>query len=129
MLDKVNDEVRKGNDELTNWIKKHEDKIKICNYKNQTVIANYQAVLQHVQSCGFYKKSALDAWVPQNIADPWLIAAAKTYGYILVTLEVRSGGLSNKTKSKAAKIPDVADALGVKTISLFEMMRKIGIAL
>lgn len=129
LLDKVRDELLKGEDDLTDWIKKNEEIISVCDYKTESVIANYQSVLQYIQTSGLYKESALAAWAPANIADPWMIAAAKAYGYTIVTLEVPSGGLSTKTPNKNAKIPDVAKALGVKTSSLFEMMRMLEIAL
>lgn len=129
LLDKVKDEVLKGDDDLTKWIKDNEEIIDVCDYKTASVISNYQAVLQYIQTCGLYRESALAAWVPTNIADPWLIAAAKANNYTIVTLEAPSGGLSTKTPNRSAKIPDVARALDVKTISLFEMMRSIGIVL
>lgn len=129
LLDKVKDEVLKGDDDLSKWVKANEGIIDICEYKTESVIANYQSVLQYIHTCGLYKEIALAAWAPANIADPWLIAAAKSNNYTIVTLEAPSGGLSKKTPNKSAKIPDVARALGVKTISLFEMMRKIGIVL
>lgn len=129
LLDKVKDEVMKGDDDLTKWITANEEIIDVCDYKTASVIANYQSVLQYIQTCGLYKESALAAWAPANIADPWLIAAAKSNNYTIVTLEAPSGGLSTKTQNKSEKIPDVARALDVKTISLFEMMRRLGIAL
>ena len=129
LLDMVKDELLKGEDDLTNWIKANEDIIGVCNYKTESVISNYQSVFQHIQSSGLYKESALAAWAPANVADPWLIAAAKANSYTIVTLEAPSGGLSTKTPNKEAKIPDVAMALGVKTSSLFEMMRTLGIIL
>lgn len=129
LLDKVKDEVLKGNDDLTKWIKNNNEIINVCNYKTQSVISNYQRVLQYIQTCGLYKENAIAAWAPANIADAWLIAAAMSNNYTIVTLEAPSGGLNKKTPNKVAKIPDVAKALGVKTISLFEMMREIGIIL
>ena len=129
LLDKVKDELLKGEDDLTYWIKSNEEIISVCDYKTESVIANYQSVLQYLQTSGLYKESALAAWGPANIADPWLIAAAKANGYTVVTLEAPSGGLSPKAPNRIAKIPDVAKALGVKTSSLFEMMRTLGIVL
>ena len=108
LLDKVKDEVLKGDDDLTKWIKDNEEIIDVCDYKTASVISNYQAVLQYIQTCGLYRESALAAWVPANIADPWLIAAAKANNYTIVTLEAPSVGLSTKTPNRSAKIPDVA---------------------
>ena len=63
----------------------------------------------------------------EEVADPWLIAAARANDYTIVTEEQGSKGISPKQKNKDPKIPDVAKALGVDTIPLFEMMRKLKI--
>ena len=52
LLDKVRDELLKGEDDLTNWIKKNEEIISVCDYKTESVIANYQSVLQYIQTSG-----------------------------------------------------------------------------
>lgn len=57
-------------------------------------------LLQFIASSGFYKESALETWAISNIADPWLIASASANGYILVTEEVASSGLSKKNQQK-----------------------------
>ena len=88
-----------------------------------------QEIIQYIASCGLYKESALNTWAQGNIADPWLIASAKVNGYTLVTEEKPSSGLSKKTPNKGAKIPDVARYFGVKTIDVFDMMRKLKITI
>lgn len=129
LLDKVKDEVLNGDDELTKWIKDNENIIDVCHHKTKSIIDNYQSVLKYIHTCGFYKESALMEWAPTNIADPWLIAAVKSNNYTIVTLESPSGGLSKKTPNRSAKIPDVAKAFDVKYITLFDMMRQLGISL
>ena len=52
LLDRVKDELLKGEDDLTNWIKENEEIINVCNYKTESVIANYQSVLQYIQTRG-----------------------------------------------------------------------------
>ena len=126
VLDIVKDEIEKGQDELAEWLSEVDNLVVVPKVTEQTV-AEYQEVMQFVASSGYYKESALATWAPANIADPWLIAAAKSNGYTLVTEEVKSGGLSKKTPNKSAKIPDVAEYLGVKTTNVFYMMRKLGI--
>lgn len=126
LLDMVKSEIEKGEDDLTEWLKKAEGFV-FCEHVTPEIIDKYQKVLQYVQSCGLYKAQALRDWAPGNIADPWLIAAAAVNDYTLITSEVPSGGLSIKTPNKQAKIPDVAKAFGVKTDSLFNMMRELGI--
>lgn len=128
LLDMVKAEIDKGEDELTKWLDNTTDFV-ICNHVSPDIIQKYQEVLQYVQTCGLYKETALQTWAPGNVADPWLIAAASVRGYTIITSEVPSSGLSNKTPNKSAKIPDVAKAFGVKTENLFYMMRQLGISI
>lgn len=126
LLDMVMEEIDKGKDDLADWVAK-QTKFEICNHVTPEIVGKYQEVLQYVQNCGLYKEQALQTWAPENIADPWIIAAALANDYTIITTEVPSGGLSKKNKNKSAKIPDVARAFGVKTNNLFYMMRQLGI--
>lgn len=125
-MDMVKDEIDKGKDELSIWLEGAMN-LRICQHVTPETVAKYQEVLQYVATCGMYKDSAFQAWAPGYIADPWLIAVASAHGYTIVTEEVKSGGLSKKTPNKGAKIPDVAEAFGVKSTNLYNMMRKLGI--
>lgn len=128
VLDKVWKEVEKGGieDTLSNWLNNNKDSIKVVKYKNPEIIENYAMVLRYLQSSGFYTEKAIDEWSREDVADPWLIATAKTYNFTIVTNEVKSGGISEKQRNKRARIPDVAKALAVESINLYEMMRRIG---
>lgn len=126
LLDMVKAEIDKGGDALADWVGKQTG-FEICNHVTAEIISKYQEVLQYVHNCGLYKEQALQAWAPENIADPWLIAAAAVNDYTIITAEVPSGGLSPKTPNKNAKIPDVAKAFGVKTNNLYYMMSRLGI--
>lgn len=126
LLDMVKAEIDKGKDDLADWLDKQSGFV-IYNHITQEIIHKYQEVLQYVQNCGLYKVQALHAWAHEDVADPWLIAAAAVNRYTIITVEVPSGGLSHKNKNKVAKIPDVAKAFGVKTYNLFYMMRRLGI--
>lgn len=126
LLDMVKDEINKGQDDLAEWVSKQTD-FQICSHVTPEIIGKYQEVMQYVQNCGLYKIQALQTWAPAYIADPWLIAAAAVHNYTIITVEVSSGGLSPKNPNKNAKIPDVAKAFGVKTGSIFYMMRQFGI--
>ena len=126
LLDMVKAEINKGQDALADWINQQTGFV-ICRHVEPAFVGKYQEVLQYVQSCGFYKDNALRTWSSVDVADPWLIAAAAVNGYTIITAEVSSGGLSIKTPNKNAKIPDVANAFGVKTGNLFYMMRQMGI--
>lgn len=125
VLDKVWDELKKGGEEdnLSKWIEQNKSLITICSHKTEEIIGNYATVLQYIQTSELYKESAIAEWASNSIADPWIIAAAKANKYTIVTEEKKSNGISKKQKNKEAKIPDVANALGVETVSLFDMMR------
>lgn len=126
LLDMVKAEIEKGEDELADWINSESDFV-ICSHISPEIISKYQEILQYIQTCGLYKEQALRTWAENTVADPWLIAAAAVNNYTLITMEVSSGGLSVKTPNKAAKIPDVARAFGVKTRNLYYMMRQLNI--
>ena len=129
ILDKVWSELEKGGseDDLSSWLNSNKSLVTICTYKTEAVIKNYADVLQYIQTSNLYFESAIAAWATEEIADPWLIAVARASGYIIVTVEKGSNGISPKQKNKDPKIPDVAKALGVDTITLFEMMRRLKI--
>lgn len=126
LLDIVKEEIDKGNDDLKDWVDK-QNGFEICKHVTKEIIDKYQEVLQYIQNCGLYMERALHAWANEDVADPWLIAAASVNGYTIITLESPSGGLSPKNKNREARIPDVAKAFGVKTNNLFYMMRQLGI--
>ena len=53
-------------------------------------------------------------------ADPWLIAAAMVKNAIVVTNEQAVHPIPNNPLKKEPKIPDVAEAMGVRSINLRE---------
>lgn len=99
------------------WVERHfaHD---ILNHKNY--VEDWGEVLAHVQTCGFYKASALAAdrgWSHEKIADPWIIGIAKKDNLTIVASELADPNRGvNGTQSKSAKIPDVARDLGVRCI-------------
>ena len=54
----------------------------------------------------------------RSMGDPWVIALAQIHGCAVVSGEQRSGNLNRP------KIPDVCDALGVRCISLLQLIRE-----
>ncbi|MCI9545349.1 MAG: DUF4411 family protein [Lachnospiraceae bacterium] len=127
LLDIVKTEIDKGKDSLADWIKNNQSNLVLCNHVEPNIIKKYQEILQYIETCGYYNDKALNAWSKNDVADPWLIAAATVHGYTIITNEVSAGTLSNRTPSKNAKIPDVAKAFNVKTEPIFYMMRKLNI--
>ncbi len=99
----------------------------ICSHVDGEIIAKYAEILQYVQTCGYYNEKGLKEWARNDIADPWLIAAAAIKGYTVITFEESAGYLSVKNKSGKVKIPDIAKHFNVEVHNLYYMMRQLKI--
>lgn len=127
ILDMVKDEICKGEDWLKEWLDNDETSILVCNHVDSEIISKYAEIMQYIQTCGFYNSNGLNNWAKNDVADPWLIAAAAVKAYTLITFEQPSGSLSIKNKSGKVKIPDVANHFNVKVHNLYHMMRQLEI--
>ena len=78
--------------------------------------------MEYLRQSPCYKPSALAEWSRSDVADPWLVASAKTLGFTIITFETSNPNLNNYQPSKYAKIPDVARVFDVEVCNLFEMM-------
>lgn len=123
VLDKVRDEILKGTDELSTWISALPNEC-ILSTQDIQIIQTYRDVLSFIQQSDQYTESALRLWSRENVADPWLIAAAKVYGYTLLSFEQSAGTIPERSRSKNPKLPDVARHFQVPYTSLFDMMRQ-----
>ena len=92
-------------------------------------VTSYEKVLSYVQNCGFYKEEALRNWSRYGVVDPWLIAVAMEIGATIITGEITAGKLTEKNKSKNAKIPDVANNFKIQYENLFYFMRQMNFKL
>ena len=122
VLDKVRDEILKGTDELSAWISDLPNECILSTQDMQT-LQKYRNVLSFIHQSDKYSEAALRRWSQLNIADPWLIAAAKVYGYTLLSFEQSAGTIPEGSRSKNPKLPDVARHFQVPYTSLFDMMR------
>ncbi len=128
LVDLVKNELDKGGDSLAKWLNDNEE-ITVIGRANNDVLMKYQQIIRYISSCGFYTQNGIRVWSGTSIADPWLIAVAAVYGYTIVTLEVPIDNLSTKNRTNKIKIPDVAKHFGVETITVFEMMRRLGVVI
>lgn len=64
-------------------------------------------------------------WANEKIADAWLIAIAMKENYTIVTEENRVINLNKINPSKAAKIPDVSDQLGIRCINMNQFFEEV----
>ena len=111
-------------------MRKEEDVFEICNHVEiPEIIPKYAEVMQYIQECGFYNEKGLNDWARNEVADPWLIAAAAAKGYKLITFEQSAGSFNVKNKSGRVKIPDVAKHFDVEVHNLYHMMRQLKITI
>jgi hypothetical protein len=125
ILDLVKDEILSGEDDLSTWLSSM-DKLNVCSRKDGPVTIKYGEVLTYLQNSKLYNEKAVREWSRNEVADGWLIAAASTYNYNIVTFEkhLPAGALNEKNPCGKPKIPDVADQFGVHYVDLFEFMRR-----
>ena len=123
VLDKVRDELLKGTDELSAWIRDLPNEC-ILSTQDTQILQKYRDVLSFIQQSDKYSEAALRRWSQLDIADPWMIAAAKVYGYTLLSFEQSAGTIPEGSRSKNPKLPDVARHFQVPYTSLFDMMRQ-----
>ena len=121
----VRDEITK-NDWFLKWLRQH---YKRDYLSHKRYIEQWQGVLNHIQTCGLYKESALTAqvrgWANEDIADPWIIAIAKELGLTIVTEEQKVPNLGQGNPVKSAKIPDICDDWGVRCISRNDFFEEV----
>lgn len=127
-LDMVMDELCKEEDdekkdEMQIWLE-NSFKGKHASAKTQEVVNNYANVINHLHSDNKYLEDAVREWSDIKVADPWLIAVAKTYGYTIVSFEKRMQ-INSGSPTKRAKIPNICDDFGIKYCDLFEMMKAL----
>lgn len=122
VLDIVKDEVMKGGDDLSEWFEEVAD-LNIIDRRDESIIKEYEKVISYLRESILYGDKALRRWSKVGVADPWLIATAKAYGYTIITLESSSGKIT--TVCNNPKIPNVGAALGIKCEGLFAFMRKM----
>jgi hypothetical protein len=121
VLDKVRDEILKGTDILTTWVSSLPDEA-ILSTNDAQILPVYTEVLTFIQQSDQYSDAALRHWSQLDVADPWLIAAAKAYNYTILSFEQSAGRIT--TRSNNPKLPDIARHFQVPYTSLFDMMRQ-----
>ena len=89
-------------------------------------------VLNNVRNNPVYTNEALDSqngWSKETVADAWLLAIAKEEKYILVTEETKNVNLYKGGPVRSAKIPDVAEDIGVEYIDRLEFFKRIKLSI
>jgi len=109
-IEKVEDEVRAGEDELVEWIDQLGDGFFL---KPDADVVKSLSEVSTWASSGAFKASAVSTFL--SIADSILVAHAHAHGLTVVTQEVPRNQITN------IKIPNACIEMGVKYVNTFEM--------
>jgi hypothetical protein len=112
-IDKIGDELLAGSDELSVWAGNQGENF-FLSMKPEMINA-MKAVSEWVFRQR-YEQAAINTFM--QVADYYLVSHALLDGFVVVTHEI----VSNTTKK--VKIPDVCAGLGIKYVSVFEMLRR-----
>jgi hypothetical protein len=118
-LDKVLDEINKGNDELKVWANR--DFVSyFAESQTSAVIQQYATLVNWADRQPNYLQLAKDEFMEDDNADAWIIAYAMAHDCTVVTDE-----LPNPNSKKRIFIPDVCNAFGVPFCDIFTMLRAV----
>lgn len=109
-IERVLDELRAGDDELTDWANQNAN---LFLPPNQDTFAALSRVADWARQQE-YRTTAIDTFV--RGADSFLVAEALARGFGVVTHEIPSNSINR------IKIPDICIGLGVRWLSPFEML-------
>jgi predicted nucleic acid-binding protein len=112
-LDKIDDELQAGADELSEWATARGNAFFLS--LDDAVVPALARVSAWATSQQ-YRPAAINTFL--SIADYWLVAFALTHGDTVVTHERPSDGVSQ------IKIPNACLGLGIKFMSPYEMLRR-----
>ncbi|MCS6857381.1 MAG: DUF4411 family protein [Sandaracinaceae bacterium] len=120
-IDRVEEEINRGNDELKKWAQQHFHPY-FESTKQGIVIDAYTEVIEWAHHQTQFTAEAKDEF--NHNADAWVIAYAKAKKGTVVSQEVY-----NPAVRRRIPIPNVCKALGVKCIDTFQMLRDLGVKL
>lgn len=114
-IEKVEDEVFAGGDELSTWASQRGPGFFLR--PDPSIVPALGSISIWATSQG-YEPAAVSTFL--QVADYFLVAHALAYGHTLVTHEIAS------TSTRKIKIPNVCIGLGIKCMTPFEMLRREG---
>lgn len=122
-IDKVQKELLRNNDELSQWCNDH---LPIDFFKDTTAtVLNYAVLTGWVYSkSDQYSQVAITEFLDVDEADAWLIAYAMTYGNHIVTHET-----SNPNSKKRVMLPDAAYPHNVACLKTIDLFRSLGVVI
>jgi Domain of unknown function (DUF4411) len=121
-IDKVRDELNRGGDDLSKWINSVFGAKGFVGTKDSAVTKAYSQMLVWVMAQPQFHEAAKSKF--QQVADGWLAAFAKANNCAVVTLEEFDPNIK-----KNVPLPNVCRAFDVKSITPFEMLRRLNVKL
>lgn len=118
-IDRVQDELLRGKDELAEWAKQRFGN-EFESTAEADVMARYRELMEWVQAQEQFSDAARSGFA--SGADGWLVAYAQVHGCVVVTHEV----LSPEARRKVP-IPNLCDAFDVQWVDTFTMLRELGV--
>lgn len=118
-IDRVKRELEQGRDDLANWART-DFAHAFLSTDEQDVVDSYRNAMEWVHSHDQFLAAAKAEFA--GVADGWLVAFAQARNGVVVTHEVPEPNRRNKIK-----IPNVCQALGVRYVDTFEMLRDLGV--
>lgn len=118
-IDRVKEELERGNDALADW-SKNDFSHGFRSTGDVAVVTAYRKVMDWVMQEKQYTDGAKSDFAKG--ADGWLVAYSMVHGCVLVTHEK----VNNEVK-KRIPIPNVCHHFKVKFCNIFDMLRELGI--
>ncbi|HDL7813590.1 DUF4411 family protein [Yersinia intermedia] len=116
----VYDELKKKDDDVFSWVQSRKEFFGKTEDRDTQI--NYAEIANHVTK--FYsKKQQNNPHIKRflDVADPWIIAKARSINAIVVSHEIRGKDKNNPKP----KIPEICDHFGITTIRTKELLREL----
>lgn len=119
-IDKVKDEIDKGGDDLTDWIRANAPRGFFL-HQDVAVINKLTETINWAKNCSVnFSQAAISGYA--DVADSYLVATAAAKNMTLVTHEK-----SNLMSKKRIKIPDACKGLEVRCCDFNTALRELGV--
>jgi len=122
-IDRVKDELGRGNDELSQWANTQFRQF-FASTNNESTMQTYGEIMRWANGGGHFNNAALDEFAVLENADAWLVAYSISIDGIVVTNETFDPKIRRKIK-----IPNVCQAFALDYVTVFQMLRALGIRL
>jgi len=119
-IDRVREELERGEDELFEWVEINLPKTFFASSAELDVVSWYRKLVEWVNAEEQFLDRAKQEFA--TAADGWLVAYAKARNGTVVTFEEFDPNVH-----KRVPIPNLCQAFDVPYISLFEMLRRLGV--